>query len=468
MKKRYLTTGIAVIAFILLFLYANIYEVDVIPEPGKDKPVQLAATANTDVRALAWQTGGAPEIRLEAAGTGSDKKFTIVKPRALRADNDVTAGIIRAFSDLQSDLTITATETASFGFGSDSPRLTIESGSTTTVLTLGHQAPVGGSVYVQRKDDPNVYVVDNSVVTAFRKSLPDLRDKALFTEDFTDIASVTVVNGSTTFELAKTSTGWDMSAPANMPADAGEVSSLIFGIRDLKADRFVDESTPESAVQGFDTPSYKVVMRTPAGKLFECAVGAENDGFAAVKRSGDEEVYLVSMASLARVKKDFTALRTKDLPAMPPLEVKHLSMRVGTETFELALASNTWSFDGRTIDKGHVESVLQAYANCRVKEFLSDDEKKAHGLDDVKTCDRLVLKSDKAERTILFGAHEEIEVIIQLEGEKELYRIPRLLHSSILNLADELRKKPEPPPAATASPAAAPASASIPTPTSNK
>lgn len=468
MKKRYLTTGIAVIAFILLFLYANIYEVDVIPEPGKDKPVQLAATANADVRSLTWQAGGAPEIRLEAAGTGSDKTFSIVKPRSCRADNDVAAGIIRAFSDLQSDLTITATDTASFGFGSDSPRLTIETGSAATVLTLGHQAPVGGSVYVQRKDDPNVYVVGNSVVTAFRKSISDLRDKAIFTEDFTDIASVTVVSGSATFELAKTSTGWNMSAPVSMPADAGEVSSLIFGIHDLKADRFVEESTPESAVQGFDTPSYKVVMRTPAGKAFEFAIGAENDGFAAVKRSGDDEVYLVSLTSLARVKKDFTALRTKDLPAMPPLEVKQLSMRVGTETFELALASDTWKYDGRTIDKSRVESVLQAYANCRVQEFLSDDEKKAHGLEDVKTCDRLVLKSDKAERSVLFGAHEEIEVIIRLEGEKELYRIPRLLHSSILNLSDELRKKTEPPPAATASPAVAPASGAMPAPVSNK
>lgn len=462
MKKRYLTTGIAVIAFILLFLYANVYEVDVIPEPGKDKPVQLAATANADVRALAWQAGGVPEIRLEANGTGSDKKFSIVKPRACRADNDVAAGIIRAFSDLQSDLTITATETASFGLGSDSPRLTIEIGSTATVLTLGHPAPVGGSVYVQRKDDPNVYVVDNSVVTAFRKSLSDLRDKAIFTEDFTDIASVTVVNGSATFELAKTSTGWDMSAPVSMPADAGEVSSLIYGIHDLKADRFVEESTPESAVQGFDTPSYKVVMRTPAGKTFEFAVGAENDGFAAVKRSGDEETYLVSLTSLARVKKDFAALRTKDLPAMPPLDVKHLSMRVGTETFELTLSSGTWKLEGRTIDKSHIEGVLQSYANCRIQEFLPDDERKAHGLDDVKACDRLVLKSDKTERTVFFGAHEEIEVVIRLEGEKELYRIPRLLHSSILNLADELRKKPEPTPAETASAPANPASATTP------
>ncbi len=420
------------------------------------------------MRVLAWQAGGVPDIRLEAAGTGADKKFSIVKPRPLRADNDVAAGIIRSFSDLQSDLTITATQPASFGFGSDSPRITIETGSATIVLTLGHQAPVGGSVYVQRKDDPNVYVVGNSVVTAFRKSLSDLRDKAIFTEDFTDIASVTVVNGSATFELAKTSTGWDMSAPVGMPADAGEVSALIYGIHDLKADRFAEESTPESAVQGFDAPSYKVVMRTPAGTTFEFAVGAENDGFAAVKRSGDEEVYLVSLASLARVKKDFTALRTKDLPAMPPLDVKHLSMRVGTETFELVRASDTWKYEGRTVDKSHVEGVLQAYANCRVQEFLSDDEKKAHGLDDVKTCDRLVLKSDRAGRTVFFGAHEEIEVIIQLEGEKELYRIPRLLHSSILNLADELRKKPEPPPAATASAPAAPASAAVPAAVPNK
>lgn len=468
MKKRYLTTGIAVIAFVLLFLYANIYEIDVIPEPGKDKPVQLASTANADVRALAWQAGGAPEIRLEAAGTGADKKFSIVKPRAYRADSDVAAGIIRVFSDLQSDLTITATETASFGFGSGSPRITIEIGSATTVLTLGHAAPVGGSVYIQRQNDSNVYVVNNSVDSAFRKRLSDLRDKAIFTEDFTDVASVTVVTASATFEIAKTPTGWDMTAPVTIPADAGEVSALIYGIHDLKVDRFIEESTPESALQGFDKPTYKVVMRTPAGKTFEFAVGAENEGFAAVKRSGDDEAYLVSLPSLARVKKDFAALRTKDLPSMPPMEVKHLSMRVGTETFELALASDAWKFDGRTVEKGQVESVLQAYANCRVREFLHVEEKKAHGLDEPKSCDRLVLKSDKADRTVLFGNEEEIEVVIQLEGENELYRIPRLLHSSILNLADELRKKPEPPPAAPASAPATPASVAIPVPTSNK
>lgn len=443
MKKRYVSTGIAVAAFILLFLYANVYEVDVIPEPGLDKPVQIAATANADVKALAWQSAGAPELRLEAAGTGPARRFSIVKPRALRADSDVAAGIINTFSDLQSYLTIAATETASFGIGSDSPRFKIETGSATTVLTLGHASPVGGSVYIQKQNDPNVYVVNNGIVSAFRKTISDLRDKALFTEPFTDVASVTIVSASMTIELAKTPTGWNMLAPAVMPADAGEVSALIYGIHDLKADRFIEETTPEADVHGLDKPSYRVVMRTPAGQSFELAIGSEADGLAHVRRSGDSEVYLVSLSSLAPLRKDFTSLRTKDLPAISPIEINKISVEIGTESFNLSLASDSWVCNGRTVEKSQAESVLQAYAGCRVQEFLSVDEKKAHGLGDAKSCDRLVLKSGTTERVVLFGNADESGMVILLEGENEPYRVPVLLHESIKALAAELRKKPE-------------------------
>ncbi|HEY9069225.1 MAG TPA: DUF4340 domain-containing protein, partial [Candidatus Ozemobacteraceae bacterium] len=444
MKKRFLPTALAIIVFILLFLYANIYEVDVIPEPGKDKPVQLASTANAEVKALTWQTGNGQEIRIESQASGTERSWAVVKPRACRADRDVAAGIVQSFSDLQSELTITATETLSYGFGSDSPRLTIETGSGSAILTLGQNAPVGGSVYMQKQGDPNVYVVTNAVATAFRKTLEDLRDKSIFTENFTDIASVTVVTGSTTIELGRTPTGWNMLAPSKMPADAAEVSSLIFGIHDLKADRFLDETTPESIETGFDKPDYKVVLRAMNGTGYEFLVGKEMGGLTRVRRSGAEDTFLVNASALAPLRKDFTALRSKDLPLIPSFEVKRLELRVGSETFDLSLASDVWKCGDRTVDKTRVDQVVQGYSTGRIQEFLPAGDAKDHGLADPKACDRLLLASDKAERAVLFGRAEGSAMIVRVEGEDELYRLSTALHDAVKGLGEHLRTKPEP------------------------
>ncbi|HOY66947.1 MAG TPA: DUF4340 domain-containing protein [Candidatus Ozemobacteraceae bacterium] len=459
MKKRFFTTGLAIVVFILLFLYANIYEVDIIPEPGKDKPVQLAATANAEVKALTWQTGSGPEIRIESQTSGTERNWAVVKPRAYRADRDVAAGIVQTFSDLQSELTIVATETVSYGFGSDSLSLVIETGSGTTALLLGHDAPVGGSVYMQKRGDPNVYVVTNAVAPAFRKTLEDLRDKAIFTENFTDVASVTVIAGSATIELGRTPTGWDMLAPSKMPADAAEVSSLIYGIHDLKADRFLAETTPESIETSFDKPEYKVVLRTANGTGYEFLVAREEGGMARVRRSGAGDTFLVNASTLAPLRKDFNALRSKDLPQIPSFEVKRLEVRVGTETYELSLASDAWKCGDRPVDKSRVEQVVQGYSTGRIQEFLPADAAKDHGLADPKACDRLLLASDKTERVVLFGAVEGPAMTARVEGEDELYRLSTALHDAVKALADHLRTRPEPAAPAPSAPAPAPAPA---------
>ncbi|HNV71673.1 MAG TPA: hypothetical protein PKO06_18355, partial [Candidatus Ozemobacteraceae bacterium] len=134
MKKRFIPTVVALVVFLLLFLYANLYEVHEIAEPGKDLPVSLAKIAATDVKKLTWKTAGAPDVVVECASGATMPKYRLVQPLALRAETPEVEGVMRHFEDLKSERTImaAATDTAAFGISSQSPAIALETGSGTT------------------------------------------------------------------------------------------------------------------------------------------------------------------------------------------------------------------------------------------------------------------------------------------------------------------------------------------------
>jgi len=69
------------------------------------------------------------------------------------------------------------------------------------------------------------------------------------------------------------------------------VSSIIYGIRDIKASEFVTDHPGKDHPYGFDSPSLRVVMRNNVGKKYELVVGSKKDKKYYVKRDDENSVY---------------------------------------------------------------------------------------------------------------------------------------------------------------------------------
>ncbi len=458
MKKRFIPTIIAVVLFLLLFMYANVYESHEIAEPGKDLPVTLANVKLDEVKKVTWKTPGMPDVVVECA-SGTAERYRLVQPLALRAETSEIDGALRHFEELKSERTImaAATDTAAFGIGSNSPTLTIETASGTNTFTLGDRNPVGG-FYLMRSGDQALYLVTTGADLAFRKGVNDLRARKIFHEEFGDIESVSLESASGTLRMARNASGeWQITEPKAEKADSGEVSMLIFGIRDLRAHRFAQDNVAEAdyAKYGLDKPTTKARLTARGGKIYEVLVGRDDGGEVFVKRSDDSSVYVFVKSSLAVLDKDFNQLRTKELVNIPRENIERIKLVVATSTVEIARSDKEWKAKDRVLPDGLVYALIDAVNALRVRSFYAWKDREAHGLARVDGCERVTLKHKGGDTELLLGKVEGEEVYGYLAGREEVFRLPGGVRKALMDLATEADKKPEPPAATGTAPVGA-------------
>ncbi|MFZ2956364.1 MAG: DUF4340 domain-containing protein [Candidatus Ozemobacteraceae bacterium] len=509
MFKRFGLTLVVLVVFAVLFLYVNIYEVEPIPAAGEDNPVELAALKADAVKSLTWNTPGKEEVHAEVVKEGAATKFKLVKPREFRGEEGEFTGLLSRFESLKSQRTISAnaTDTKSFGIGTDTTRLTIENASGVAMTYfLGTVSPIGGSVYFTRSGDPALYLVPGDISSAFSKTVNDLRSRTIFPEDFTGISSVTVQLGTSTVELSKPQGGfWKIVSPNAVEADNGEVSGLIFGVHDLRMARFVEEvsakgtasgsATAEAdsagdAKYGFDKPALRVQLRDGA-KTYVFIVGREENGERFVKRADDRWVYAAPGQMVGQLEKDYNRLRTKDLPAVSRNSLTEIKVKLSSGSAEIrqqkavvAAVENgsdaanvaskaasvpavpVWVVGERKLDAGKINNLIDAWLSNKVQSFLPLSEGENEGLADEEKADRLEFLTAGGPIIISFGKGDGNFVTARIHGMNELVKVPVALHAAFKVLANEACPPPPAPPGGTPTQtsASAPVPAHIPVP----
>ncbi len=463
MKKRAFPTIIVLVVFFLLLFYANKYESEDIPEPGKDKPVQLAKVTAGEVESLVWKSEGQPEIRVEGRLAGTDRKFALTAPRALPADDDEINGIVRSFNDLKSEFIIAAqaTDTALYGLGPKSPTLTITTASGTATYRLGDNAPVGGSVYFQKDGDPAVYFVPAFVASAFRKGVDDLRTKRVFPDEFGDVATLAVeLNGQKIALVRGKGLEWQITSPRSLPADTIEVSGLVTGVQNLKTNRFIEGEQAEKGDFGFATGSFMVTLETASGPVV-LRTGRTEGSETYVKRDDAPAIYAVSETSLALLRKDLNKLRTKELPRLDETRLTEVVLHQGTSTWRLTPASDTWMCGEIKVETSKVRGLGLAYLSNHVKTFLPGSARADEGLKNLADCPWMELQTGEESRKVYFGKGNGTEISIMLEGEDEVYQVPVQTYDTFKSLVDLVAAPPPPPPPPPPPAASAPAAADV-------
>ena len=417
MKKRFLPTLGAFIVLALLLVYANYFEIEEKLPPGVQKPVPILGCSDQDIVSLTWKNGAEAELKVKYSKEGS----RISSPADYPADQGEAEGLLKHFSELKSELIIAenATDTASYGITASSPVVLVETATQTVQLALGAKTEVGGSYYLVRQGDPRVFMVPGYIKGSFAKSLADLRDKRLFSEDFGQVSRIAVEDAEGRVELRQNESlsGWEIVAPASYSADGVAVAQLLENLRNLKVSRFVEDKPEDAAGYGFAPYRAKILVANRDNREFAIETGEMSGVDTYVRVSGSEPVHAVLTSELHGVLVDLNGLREKhlDIPALESL--KEIKVADASGSITLERKESGWMVGAQKIADSDVKDFVNSLGRTRVNSFAEPENLEEYGLKDAEKARSIELVSDSEKLKILVGARKGASLSLLVHDE---------------------------------------------------
>lgn len=333
-----------------------------------------------------------------AAEPEAESKWRITKPVALPADWE-------AISDFLDKLRFTKVKefaaeapVSLAPYGLDRPaRVTLflgkEKDRTSRALLFGKLDRAKQGVYAMRAGGSTVLLVGEDLWTALPKTVEALRDKTVLGYDRDKVARLELESPKGKVLLAKEGEKWRVTAPEPLKADDGEVSGLLWKIRDMRAAGFLGEG-PGAIGRYLARPEVKISLWEQGAQSAKTVLLASSpekrDGkpmaYAAV--AGRGPVVLVDAQLLRNLAKSATDLRDRALfTFFDPKDVKRMRVKSGGQAMSVERKSETdWRVTepkaGRARE-GKVADLLFMLRALRWQELVSPrgEDPARYGLD---------------------------------------------------------------------------------------
>jgi hypothetical protein len=201
-----------------------------------------------------------------------DGTWKLVQPVAWGADSFEARNLVESVVDLRSQGGVELNNENLSSTGLDHPRYTIEatdSNGKTVKLDVGNRSALGSDLYVKVSDDKTGQLVAGGTLAdrldkGVEKLAETLRDKQLVKLTSMTARQLDITHKNQKLELAKEGADWRIVAPRQVPADSSAVSDLLFSVTDLKADTFVDPTSPDVSDAQFEHPKAIVLLSASA------------------------------------------------------------------------------------------------------------------------------------------------------------------------------------------------------------
>ena len=224
---------------------------------------------------------------------------------------------------------------------------------------------------------------------------------------------VVITNSHGRFELVKEKDAWALKAPLADQANQGAVSSLLYSLSALKAERTFKEGEVKLAEYGLDKPSLRVTVEDEGGTTYTLKLGTEmplGNARAALTASGT--VCLVSKFVASDLDKDLAAWRSDELAQIYSTDVASLAVTSPSGQVGLAHTGSVWTItapEPDLADRDHAEGVISDISGARIKEFLDTaPDLKALGLEPRRFGVTVVRRgANAAPITLDFGAERD-------------------------------------------------------------
>jgi hypothetical protein len=220
---------------------------------------------------------------------------------------------------------------------------------------------------------------------------------------------VVVTNSHGTFELVKNKDTWALKAPLADQANQGAVSSLLFSISGLKAERTFKATEVKLSDFGLDKPPLRVSVEDEAGKSYTLKLGGELPlGNQRAAMITGESVYLVNKYIGNDLDKDLAAWRSDELAQVYAGDVASVTVASPAGQLVLAHAGTVWTISAPAADladRDRADGFIGDISGARIKEFVdSAPDLKALGLEPRRFGVTIVKRDAKAAPIVLdFG-----------------------------------------------------------------
>ena len=270
----------------------------------------------------------------------ADARWTIVRPLAVRADQDKISELLSGLTGLQVQDFISDDPKDLHTYHLDEPdrEIAVMMGETGKILLLG-RSPTNnpGQVYAKLKNADSIFTIDSAAAKKFAVQINDLRDPQVMAVAAPSVQSIGLERGTNRLALQRAARGWQITAPLSVPADDAAVQQWLAELLALRAKRFVADVTTDPQQYGLTQPR-AVVMLAGAGtnQLAQLIIGLvdETNSLCFVKCTGDEFIYGVATDLLDRLPVSYSGLRSRQVFDLPVDQITKLAAGPVTVTRE--------------------------------------------------------------------------------------------------------------------------------------
>ena len=282
-----------------------------------------------------------------------DGKWRLRAPMDYPAEESSVSGIISALVTLRKEKTLdSGADLKGFGLEPAAATLKLTTTQGPVTLALGAEVPGADRMAVRWAERGEAYFVGKNLMTSIRKSVDDLRDKAIFAADSAAVARIELTYPSTgkTAAVWKGENGWMLDFPFVDLADPEGVDKLLYNFTGLRAKAFVDDADARGlASLGLDPPRARVVLYDKDKKaVLDAAVGKTpgmpKEEFYVLR---GRQVFLVSDAMWDGLDRGMLTIPNPKLFGFSRWEVDRLEIKAGGRSVGAVRNDEGWSVDGK-------------------------------------------------------------------------------------------------------------------------
>lgn len=337
-----------ILLLVLIGLGAYVYFVEV-PKPDPDKKEALfSGVKSEDVSELQLDYADR-KIHLKK----NDGQWRLTEPIESAADASAVDGVINTATtaEIKKKLEGGSGDLARYGLDKPLVTLTLKVGDKElTPVSVGKEAPVGGSVYVLRKDEPSVLLSSSSLRLGLDKQVKDLRDKKILTVADDDLRSIEIHSDRKDIRLVKDGDTWKLERPEAFKGDDSAIRTLVSSIRALRVVDFVDDNPSDLKKLGLDAPRLKLTLGLKDDSVRTIAIGDKKEGGTDVyiQTSDRPSIYTISDSSYRNLDKSDRDLRDKMILAFEQDKAVKIEVsRKDSEPFSLVKGDDgKWQIEG--------------------------------------------------------------------------------------------------------------------------
>jgi len=356
---RFRTTLLLLLVAVGLGAYVYFVEVPKATEEAQKKTLVEFKGDDATAVTLAY-----PDRTIELQKT--DGTWRLLKPLDAAADQTAVRNLVNAIADCEVKKDLDKPESNLAAYGLDKPMVTITvrlKDKELPAIEVGKNTPVGFSTYVTLASDKKIRLVNSAFRSGMDKQPKDLRDKTILTFNDKDVHQVSLQGDGKDILLTRKDDSWRLERPADAPADAATMRTLLSGLRAMRAVDFPSDSAQDVASYGLNSPRLTIVLRMAKGNEEKTVLlgNATEKKDVYLKLAGEPTVYTVSNWVFGDLNKSAKDFRDKTVLHFEPSAAQEIQIkRPGGSLVTLKQAPDQkWQVDKEPVSRALPTAISQ-------------------------------------------------------------------------------------------------------------